>query len=508
MAAMAASLMCRGVGKCGSPAPKSTRLMPWARSLAASAATAMVAETSIRPMRSAKTWGEETAVVIVPSIFTDFGAGAKSSGGNMRNCYWRSGMQRLIYHRPMVAFLLKSRIMGLHMWRWDQGRLAYFQFDALRQISVFVTRYNFKAAQRPALLAETGLAFSAPGTHSPWRNYSRVLKLCLLVSEIGEVAQPTRVAHLMASPGTVTCDEYLHFLARAFTDPSPALDGWNPSVHCRYPLLFTLKYLLFKRAYLQEPVSTLNEIFGAYRQSGFVGDESEADFIKIVGRHNEFEAVGQEAEDDLRQARESLKVITQISYLHLERSNIVLSLDASSALSILKGLRPVQGPRAADRESELSRLAGRFRVETGGGFADYLNVAANDVIQSGFVEGNKIKKTHLVIERNNRLREAYFNSHPSGLCDVCFLDTKATYPWAKRVLDLHHLLPLSSGIQVKKFSTTLDDLVPVCPSCHRAVHRYYDQWLERERLLDFPSEIQARAVYGNLKARFRGAIHV
>jgi len=80
-------------------------------------------------------------------------------------------------------------------------------------------------------------------------------------------------------------------------------------------------------------------------------------------------------------------------------------------------------------------------------------------------------------------------------------------PWAKRVLDLHHLLPLSSGIQVKKFSTTLDDLVPVCPSCHRAVHRYYDQWLSKEGLLDFPNEIQARVVYGDLKAGFRGAVH-
>src|ERR1039458_6836775 len=63
MAAIAASLMWRGVGKCGSPAPKSTRLAPWARSLAASAATAMVAETSIRPIRSAKTFeGAETVI--------------------------------------------------------------------------------------------------------------------------------------------------------------------------------------------------------------------------------------------------------------------------------------------------------------------------------------------------------------------------------------------------------------------------------------------------------------
>src|ERR1039458_903322 len=66
MAAMAASLMCLGVEKWGSPAPKSTRFAPWARSLAASAATAMVAETSIRPIRSAKTCeGVETVIALL-----------------------------------------------------------------------------------------------------------------------------------------------------------------------------------------------------------------------------------------------------------------------------------------------------------------------------------------------------------------------------------------------------------------------------------------------------------
>jgi hypothetical protein len=393
------------------------------------------------------------------------------------------------------------------MWRWDQGHLAYFQFDALRQMSAFAVRRDFKVAGRTELKAETGLDFAAPFTHSPWRNYSRVLKLCLLVCEVGENAHPTRVAQLLASPGSVTCDEYLHFLARAFTDPSPALEGWDPQSRFRYPLLFTLKYLLFKRAVLREPVSTLDEIFGAYKQTGFVGDESDAAFIDAVGRHKRFEAVGGNATDDIRQARESLKVISQISYMHLERSNVFLSLDAPSALSILQSLRPIHGPRENDREAELRRLAGQFRVGEDESFVDYLNAAANDVVQSGFVEGNKIKKTHLVIERNNRLRLAFFNSHPSSLCDVCSLDTKATYPWAKRVLDLHHLLPLSSGIQVKKSSTSFDDLVPVCPSCHRAIHRFYDQWLSREGLEDFPNELQARVVYRDLKAGFRGAVH-
>jgi len=375
-------------------------------------------------------------------------------------------------------------------------------------VHFFALRHDFKKAERAELKAETGLDFAAPVTHSPWRNYSRVLKLCLLVSEVGEVARPTRIAQLFATPGTVTCDEYLHFLVCAFTDPSPALEGWQPGNQVRYPLLFTLKYLLLKSAVLHQPISSLMEIFGAYKATGFVGDESEAEFIKAVGRHGRYESVGEDAGEDLRQARESLKVISQVSYLHLERLSLVVSLDPSAAISIVRELFPVSGTRAANREAELRRLANQFRVGKHGGFVDHSGTTTSEVIQSGFLEGDKVKKTHLVIERNGGLRKAFFDSNPSALCDVCALDTKATYPWAKRVLDLHHLLPLSSGIQVKKFSTTLDDLVPVCPSCHRAIHRFYDQWLHKEGLADFPNEVQARAVYSDLKAGFGGAIHV
>src|SRR5689334_11097507 len=126
------------------------------------------------------------------------------------------------------------------MWHWDQGHLAYFQFDALRQISQFVLTHDFKTAQREEIEATTGLSFAAPPTHSPWRQYSRALKLCLLVSEMDTVAVPTPVAEILSKPGLVTCDEYLHFLARASTEPSPALSAWQPNSVSRYPLLFTL----------------------------------------------------------------------------------------------------------------------------------------------------------------------------------------------------------------------------------------------------------------------------
>src|ERR1035438_6327321 len=65
MAAMAASLMCCGVEKWGSPAPKSTTSIPCWRSLSASATTAMVAEGSMRLMRSVRRTGWVTGVMTV-----------------------------------------------------------------------------------------------------------------------------------------------------------------------------------------------------------------------------------------------------------------------------------------------------------------------------------------------------------------------------------------------------------------------------------------------------------
>src|ERR1044071_4046702 len=53
MARCAAAPMCAGVGKSGSPAPKSTTSTPCALSFKASAATFIVGETPIRLVRSA-----------------------------------------------------------------------------------------------------------------------------------------------------------------------------------------------------------------------------------------------------------------------------------------------------------------------------------------------------------------------------------------------------------------------------------------------------------------------
>ena len=69
MAAIAASLTCCGVEKCGSPAPKSTTSIPCWRSLSASATTAMVAEGSMRLIRSVSLTAGVASVTGVILIF-------------------------------------------------------------------------------------------------------------------------------------------------------------------------------------------------------------------------------------------------------------------------------------------------------------------------------------------------------------------------------------------------------------------------------------------------------
>jgi len=396
------------------------------------------------------------------------------------------------------------------MWHWDQGHLEYFQFDALRLIAGFVMEHDFKKADRTLLERSIGLRFPVPKTHSPWRNYSRVLKLCLLVSESGGISKPTPVAQILSKPGSVTCDEYLHFLVCSFTEPSPALRDWRPDAKVRYPLLFSLKYLLAKVAVQESQIATFDELIGAYATTGFKGDEDESQFISVAKNPNSYESAGRAADYDLRrQARESLKVMAQISYLHVSQQKVIVSLNAEDAKEIFAELTPITGSPAQDRDAEINRLAELFEGGSTSTFFDYPHSIVSEVVGSGFSEGNKVKKTHIVIERNSGILRDFFLARPTAVCDVCSLDTARTYPWTERVIDIHHLLPLCSGTRVEETGgTTFDDLVPVCPSCHRAIHRFYDRWLDSRMRSDFESRGESLSVYNEMKSEFQGPIHV
>ena len=386
------------------------------------------------------------------------------------------------------------------MWRWDQGRIAYFQYDLLRAIAEFVILHDFRHSASDFIRNETGLGFP-PQRYAPWRNYARVLKLCLLVSENHNQIVPTDVANLLARPGTVTCDEYLHFLAEATTDPSPALSNWNNQANIRHPLCFTLRYLLSRVAVLGRYETSIDQIIGVYIGSGFDGGEDENAFAELAQADNNYVQLALSlSQDQRRQSRESIKFLCQISYLYSTDSQVIVALSREDAEEIFRELTPVQGPHSSDGNAEIRRISALFRDGAVHDFFDYQATTISNELDSGFVEGNKVRKSHIVIERNSQLRNRYLTANPTALCDACLLDTHIKYPWTERVLDIHHLLPLSSGTRVDaRLGTLLDDLIALCPTCHRAIHRFYDCYLRTEERVDFASRDEAVGVYRRAK---------
>lgn len=209
------------------------------------------------------------------------------------------------------------------MWRWEQGRLEYFQFDELRKIAKFGGHSDLRHATQGELKATTGLPFY-PIKYLPWRNYSRLFQIAMIAIPKGDArSELTALGEFLSQDGRVTTDEYLHFLATATTDPSPALSGWDHTANLRYPLLFVLRFLL-ARATQGIANTKISEIVHAYKASGFVGSESQMDFLGIIDIGNVTPAAH-------RQANESIKVLAQLSYLTATRDSVGVSLAKEDA---------------------------------------------------------------------------------------------------------------------------------------------------------------------------------
>jgi len=55
------------------------------------------------------------------------------------------------------------------------------------------------------------------------------------------------------------------------------------------------------------------------------------------------------------------------------------------------------------------------------------------------------------------------------------------------------------GYSITGEGTSLEDIVGLCPNCHRSVHVYYKRWFERSSINDFLSKDEAREVYQSAK---------
>lgn len=99
--------------------------------------------------------------------------------------------------------------------------------------------------------------------------------------------------------------------------------------------------------------------------------------------------------------------------------------------------------------------------------------AARAAVQA-FAEGERARRETHLFKRNPALRAAAIAKH--GLrCFGCKHALSELYgPLGEGYIEIHHLDPLGEGIDSmtpEAKMTTVDDVAPLCPSCHRMIHR-------------------------------------
>lgn len=87
-----------------------------------------------------------------------------------------------------------------------------------------------------------------------------------------------------------------------------------------------------------------------------------------------------------------------------------------------------------------------------------------EAVMEGAVQYSLVRRR----ERNPRNRLLCLRIHGS-VCSVCGTDPSAIYGDAGSIIEVHHIQPLS-GADGERLYNPETDLIPLCPSCHRAAH--------------------------------------
>lgn len=386
-------------------------------------------------------------------------------------------------------------------WAWPQGRTQYLNFDNIKRIARSIVKLDgtVLAPRKPdplkaVLSADTGLEFKAPGTHKTWRNYDKTFECSLIATNPNNQVRVTDLCRALADTlgDPIDVDQYLSFLIPRFYSPFPAFETYSTTTPQEYPFCAVLKYLLAMRLNKGKDNVSYDDIIAFVLGNGCVGTEG-LDFysnLKPVDRALEYEP--------WRQMRESLVFLSQSSFLKWHKNNLYLDIikgDAQSEEAFRKMLEPLIAPRLLDPADEIMALGAGFNVNSTVSITSRETPA--DVL---FVEGSRARATHLRIERSQYLRNSYFASLPRPYaCDICEGDMKKRYYWTDNILEIHHLLPLSSSLIITKAGTSLQDVVALCPNCHRSVHEHYKQWLGNKQLKDFTDEKDARRAYEEVR---------
>src|SRR3989344_5326211 len=390
--------------------------------------------------------------------------------------------------------------MSVQKWRWDQGRLAYFQFENLKSMAQCLVRLDGISLEqsddplRKELVESTGLPF-APETYKVWRNYKRVFECSFLATNFDGKLYVTDFCKRLAfeDGGEVDVDEFLSLYIPRFRYPFPAFAEYDKGEKLIYPFCAVLKRLFSDFLIHKKAALSLEDVFSIVIGNECTGLESLEHYATLAPTGHS------PSGDEERQVREMLIFISQLSVLKWYDGK--LHLDIS--------------PKDYEDYSGFQYLVTPFFVESRGDKeADYLSLTSlGDEItypfklQSRemptddiFIEGKRARVTHVKIERSPLLRRIFLKTYPGTVCNMCTTDTKYRYPWTENILEIHHVLPLSSALSVTTEGTSLADVVGICPNCHKSVHGYYRKWLNDNRLDDFRSKNEAKEIYEQAKS--------
>lgn len=90
-------------------------------------------------------------------------------------------------------------------------------------------------------------------------------------------------------------------------------------------------------------------------------------------------------------------------------------------------------------------------------------------IEEQYKEGqvNKVIVSNKTV-RNPKLRRDYLNylqKEDKLQCEIC-----GEYKDDKEMLDVHHILEISNYAEMNKTHSTFNDVIALCPCCHRKIH--------------------------------------
>ena len=94
-------------------------------------------------------------------------------------------------------------------------------------------------------------------------------------------------------------------------------------------------------------------------------------------------------------------------------------------------------------------------------------------------EGKTVTRTSKVRERSSKLRDAaieHFTHNGIIECDCCGFVFSDYYPdiYKSNCIEIHHMKPIfqyDGESEVQTIENALRNLLPVCPNCHRVIHK-------------------------------------